>query len=92
VADREYGDSSLEVDQKLIAEGVAQLAGEIKVLEAWLRELDAAAESEADGHGQASEHSEARQRSEENLAVRKSYTDMLRSRREMLDSLEKQAR
>lgn len=91
MADREYGDSSLEVDQKLIAEGVAQLAGEIKVLEAWLRELDAA-ESEADGHGQASERSEARQRSEENLAVRKSYTDMLRSRREMLDSLEKQAR
>ena len=76
--DREYGDSSLEIDQKLIAEGTRQLAGEIKVLEAWLQELDAdAGASEA---------------SEESLAVRKSYTDMLRSRREMLYSLEKQAR
>ena len=76
--DREYGDSSLEIDQKLIAEGTRQLAGEIKVLEAWLQELDA--------------DSGASEASEESLAVRKSYTDMLRSRREMLDSLEKQAR
>jgi len=86
VKDREYGDSSLEVDQKLIAEGLEQLAGEIKVLETWLRELDATAESEADGQNEASKQNE------ENLAVRKSYTDMLRSRREMLDSLQKQAR
>ena len=76
--DREYGDSSLEIDQKLIAEGTRQLAGEIKVLEAWLQELDA--------------DDSAREASEESLAVRKSYTDMLRSRREMLYSLEKQAR
>jgi len=86
VEDREYGDSSLEVDQKLIAEGLEQLAGEIKVLATWLRELDATAESEADGQNEASKQNE------ENLAVRKSYTDMLRSRREMLDSLQKQAR
>ena len=76
--DREYGDSSLEIDQKLIAEGTRQLAGEIKVLEAWLQELDA--------------DDSAREASEESLAVRKSYTDMLRSRQEMLYSLEKQAR
>ena len=76
--DREYGDSSLEIDQKLIAEGTRQLAGEIKVLEAWLQELDA--------------DDSASEASEESLAVRKSYTDMLRSRREMLYSLEKQAR
>ncbi len=92
MADRGYGDSSLEIDQQLIAEGIEQLAGEIKVLEAWLREIDAAAAGEADGQRGAKEHSEASERGEENLAVRKSYTDMLRSRREMLDSLEKQAR
>ena len=72
--DREYENSDLEIDQKLIAEGAMQLNGEIKVLEAWLRELD---DAEEDG---------------EILAVRKSYNDMLRSRRDMLSSLEKQVR
>ena len=73
--DREYENSDLEIDQKLIAEGAMQLNGEIKVLENWLRELD-----------------EAEEVNEEILAVRKSYNDMLRSRREMLSSLEKQVR
>ena len=73
--DREYENSDLEIDQKLIAEGAMQLTGEIKVLEAWLLELD-------DAEGE----------SEDILAVRKSYNDMLRSRREMLSTLEKQVR
>ncbi len=75
MGERDYEDSSVEIDQKLIEEGTMQLTGEIKVLEAWLRELD---EVEAEN--------------EEALAVRKSYTDMLRSRRDMLSTLEKQAR
>jgi len=75
VDDREYENSDLEIDQKLIAEGAMQLNGEIKVLETWLRELD-----------------DAEEENEEILAVRKSYNDMLRSRREMLSSLEKQVR
>ena len=73
--DREYGNTDLEIDQKLITEGAMQLSGEIKVLENWLRELD-----------------ETEEENEELLAVRKSYNDMLRSRREMLNSLEKQVR
>ncbi|MCY3565303.1 MAG: hypothetical protein OXH27_03895 [Gammaproteobacteria bacterium] len=73
--DREYENTDLEIDQKLIAEGAMQLTGEIKVLEAWLRELD-----------------EAEEENEEILAVRKSYNDMLRSRKEMLTTLEKQVR
>lgn len=75
VDDREYENTDLEIDQKLIAEGAMQLTGEIKVLEAWLRELD-----------------EAEEENEEILAVRKSYNDMLRSRKEMLTTLEKQVR
>ena len=73
--DREYENTDLEIDQKLIAEGAMQLTGEIKVLEAWLRELD-----------------ETEEENEEILAVRKSYNDMLRSRKEMLSTLEKQVR
>ena len=73
--DREYENTDLEIDQKLIAEGAMQLTGEIKVLEAWLRELD-----------------EAEEENEEIFAVRKSYNDMLRSRKEMLSTLEKQVR
>ena len=73
--DREYENTDLEIDQKLIAEGAMQLTGEIKVLEAWLRELD-----------------DAEEENEEILAARKSYNDMLQSRKEMLSSLEKQVR
>ena len=73
--DREYENTDLEIDQKLIAEGAMQLTGEIKVLESWLRELD-----------------EAEEENDEILAVRKSYNDMLRSRKEMLYTLEKQVR
>ena len=73
--DREYENTDIEIDQKLIAEGAMQLTGEIKVLEAWLRELD-----------------EAEEENDEILAVRKSYNDMLRSRKEMLSTLEKQVR
>ena len=66
---------SISIDQKLIEEGTAQLTSEIKVLEAWLRELDA---SDADDA--------------EISAARKSYNDMLRSRKEMLSTLSKQAK
>ena len=75
MGNREYENSDLEIDQRLVAEGSLQLTGEIKVLEAWLRELDASDDD-----------------SEDLLAVRKSYHDMLRSRKEMLSTLEKQAR
>ena len=73
--DREYENTDLEIDQKLIAEGAMQLTVENKVLEAWLGELE-----------------EAEEENEEILAVRKSYNDMLRSRKEMLTTLEKQVR
>lgn len=66
---------NISIDQKLIEEGTAQLTSEIKVLEAWLRELDA---SDADDA--------------EVIAARKSYNDMLRSRKEMLSTLSKQAK
>ncbi len=33
-------DTSINIDQKLIEEGTAQLTSEIQVLEAWLLELD----------------------------------------------------
>ena len=75
MGNREYENSDLEIDQRLVAEGSLQLTGEIKVLEAWLRELDASDDD-----------------SEDLLAARKSYHDMLRSRKEMLSTLEKQAR
>lgn len=67
--------SSVSIDQKLIDEGTAQLTSEIQVLEAWLVELDASDENDA-----------------EVVAARKSYSDMLRSRKEMLSTLAKQAK
>ncbi|MDA1372281.1 MAG: hypothetical protein O2971_16140 [Proteobacteria bacterium] len=66
---------NVTIDQKLIEEGTAQLSSEIKVLEAWLEELAALDDGDA-----------------EVIAARKSYNDMLRSRREMLNSLAKQAK
>ena len=70
------GDSAgVNIDKKLIEEGTAQLASEIQVLEAWLRELETSAESDT-----------------EIIAARKSYNDMLRSRKEMLSTLAKQAK
>ncbi|MDF1765686.1 MAG: hypothetical protein P1V29_04820 [Gammaproteobacteria bacterium] len=63
-------DASLSIDEALIAEGTAQLNSEIKVLENWLAELEAAKSDDT-----------------ETLAARKSYTDMLTSRRDMLNSL-----
>jgi len=63
-------DASLSIDEALIAEGTAQLNNEIKVLESWLAELEAAKSDDT-----------------ETLAARKSYTDMLTSRRDMLNSL-----
>ncbi len=61
---------SLGIDQELVRQGTAQIASEIKVLEDWLAELDAADEGDP-----------------ETAAARKSYKDMLRSRREMLSAL-----
>ena len=67
-------EQAISIDQKLIEEGTNQLTSEIKVLEAWLRELDSSGENDA-----------------ETVAARKSYNDMLQSRREMLTTLAKQA-
>ena len=66
---------NITIDQKLIDEGTAQLASEIKVLEAWLEELEPSGDNNA-----------------EVIATRKSYNDMLRSRKEMLNTLENQAK
>ena len=66
---------NITIDQKLIDEGTAQLASEIKVLEAWLEELETSDDRDA-----------------EVVAARKSYNDMLRSRKEMLNTLENQAK
>ena len=66
---------NITIDQKLIDEGTAQLASEIKVLEAWLEELETSGDNNA-----------------EVIATRKSYNDMLRSRKEMLNTLENQAK
>ena len=65
----------INIDQQLVAEGIAQLASEIKVLETWLKELESSAKSDSD-----------------TTAARKSYNDMLRSRKEMLSALNKHAR
>ncbi|MEX2131417.1 MAG: hypothetical protein WD772_08005 [Pseudohongiellaceae bacterium] len=64
----------VNIDQQLVAEGIAQLASEIKVLETWLTELESSAKSDSDA-----------------IAARKSYNDMLRSRKEMLSALNKHA-
>jgi len=69
------GKAGIDIDQKLIDEGTAQLNSEIQVLEDWLAELETAPEED-----------------EEALAARKSYRDMLSSRREMLSALAKQAK
>ena len=66
---------NITIDQKLIDEGTAQLASEIKVLEAWLEALETSGDNNA-----------------EVIATRKSYNDMLRSRKEMLNTLENQAK
>ena len=66
---------NVSIDQKLVEEGTIQLRNEIEVLEAWLRELEASDENNA-----------------EVIAARKSYNDMLRSRKEMLSTLAKQAK
>lgn len=63
-------DADRGIDNALIAEGTAQLNNEIKVLESWLAELEAAQNEDS-----------------EVAAARKSYTDMLTSRKEMLSSL-----
>ena len=64
----------INIDQQLVAEGIAQLASEIKVLETWLRELEGSPKDDSD-----------------TVAARKSYKDMLRSRKEMLSALNKHA-
>ena len=66
---------NVSIDQKLVEEGTIQLRNEIEVLEAWLRELEASDENDA-----------------EVIAARKSYNDMLRSRKEMFSTLAKQAK
>ena len=68
-------DKNINIDEKLIEEGIAQLASEIKVLENWLGELEI-----SDGGDS------------ETVAAKKSYNDMLRSRREMLSALNNHAK
>ena len=67
--------ADINIDQKLIDEGTAQLSSEIQILENWLAELETAADDDT-----------------ETVAARKSYHDMLSSRREMLSALAKQAK
>ena len=69
---------NISIDQQLIEEGTTQLNSEIQVLETWLRELDATDVN--DGNDV------------EVIAARKSYNDMLRSRKEILSTLAKQAK
>ncbi len=66
---------NINIDQKLVEEGIDQLSSEIRVLENWLEELKASDDGDS-----------------EILAARKSYHDMLRSRREMLSALNKHAK
>ena len=66
---------NINIDRKLVEEGISQLASEIRVLENWLEELKVSDDADS-----------------EVLAARKSYHDMLRSRREMLSSLNKHAK
>ena len=68
-------DKNINIDEKLIEEGITQLASEIKVLENWLHELETSDNGDS-----------------EVVAARKSYNDMLRSRREMLSALNKHAK
>ena len=68
-------DKNINIDEKLIEEGIAQLASEIKVLENWLEELEITEEGDTEVD-----------------AARKSYNDMLRSRREMLSALNKHSK
>jgi|GEM_PF-141303 len=68
-------DKNINIDEKLIEEGIAQLASEIQVLENWLEELKISDNGDT-----------------EVVAARKSYNDMLRSRREMLSALNKHAK
>ena len=63
---------NINIDQKLVDEGISQLGSEIRVLENWLEELKVSDDADS-----------------EVLAARKSYHDMLRSRREMLSALNK---
>lgn len=58
------------IDQDLVSDGINQLSSEIKVLEAWLNELEKSGQADQDS-----------------AAARKSYKDMLRSRKEMLSAL-----
>ncbi len=66
---------NINIDQKLVEEGIDQLSSEIRVLENWLEELKASDDGDS-----------------EILAAKKSYHDMLRSRREMLSALNKHAK
>jgi hypothetical protein len=68
-------DKEINIDEKLIEEGISQLASEIKVLENWLAELEASSNEDS-----------------EVIAARKSYHDMLKSRREMLSALNRHAK
>tara|TARA_B100000686_G_C16058517_1_gene603458 strand:- start:51 stop:299 length:249 start_codon:yes stop_codon:yes gene_type:complete len=75
MAEEPTNNSSIAIDEDLIAEGTSQLINEIRVLEEWLSELDSSKAGDP-----------------EIRAARKSYNDMLKSRREMLNTLAKQSK
>ena len=68
--DRRKPAEIIAIDQDLIKQGTAQLSSEIKLLEAWLHDLEQSTDYDQ-------EATEAKQ----------SYNDMLRSRKEMLNTL-----
>ena len=68
-------ENQINIDEKLVEEGISQLVNEIKVLENWLEELEQSNNDDT-----------------EIIAARKSYHDMLQSRREMLNALNKHAK
>lgn len=72
--DRQNPPADSAISPELLQQGSAQLEAEIKLIEAWLAELE-----------------EASQDNPETVAARKSYTDMLESRRNLLLHLQRQS-
>ena len=70
--ERRNATDTTELSPELVLKGKAQLDAEIRIIEAWLAELD-----------------EASKDNPEALAARKNYLDMLQSRRDLLQSLNK---
>lgn len=72
--DRQNTSANSTISPELLQQGSVQLEAEIKLIEAWLAELE-----------------DASQDNPETVAARKSYTDMLESRRNLLVNLQRQS-